>query len=125
MTAERRASKLEQEIIKQGGVPDGYDPINVEFFRFQKHGDKVVGVLLIKKPITITGSKSSTFKYRVRLVNGNEVSFLGNIQLDEKLSNVNPGREVYIEYISDMPIEGSTNQMKEFLVALKSRNSPQ
>lgn len=116
---------LESEIIKHGGVPEGYEPIDVEFFRFHKHGDKVVGQLLLKKPITVTdyktGNKNVTQKYRVRRDDGSETSFIGNIQLDDKMAYVNPGKYVYIEYINDVLVEGTTNQMKEFLVAVKNK----
>jgi hypothetical protein len=106
---------LESEALKLGGVPEGWDEIDIEFYRFSKFGDKVVGVLLLKKPITM-GKGNMTQKYHVRLDDGKKVSFLGSIQLDEKLSNVVPGTLVWIEYIGDIPVEGTTNTMKQFKV---------
>ena len=118
MTQEH-ASKLEQEILKQGGVPDGFESVDIEFFRFKEHGDKVTGILLNKKPFQM-GKGNMTKKYYVKLGNGREISFLGNTQLDEKLDRVAAGAVIFIEYIGDIPIEGSTTPMKDFKVAIKT-----
>jgi hypothetical protein len=109
---------LVNEAIKQGAIPDGYDPVNIDFFKFEKPGDSITGQLLTKTITRINGSQVG--KYTVKVITdgkAHDVSFLGSVLLDEKLSRIAIGSNIFISYTGDEAAGGNT--MKRFNVATK------
>ena len=108
------------EAIKGGAVPEGYDEIDIEFIKFSNPGDKVMGVLVGKKEITLSRG-NRVGKYTVKIGDNKKVSFLGSVQMDEKLQNVPLLANVWIEYTHSENVEGQTYDMKFYKVFVKAR----
>jgi hypothetical protein len=89
--------------------------IETEFFKFDKPGTKVAGVLTMRTPVTIRGN--GTFRYTVQPATGNPVVFNGVRELNDKLANIDDGLYVEIEYSEDVDT-GQGRKMKSFVVAV-------
>lgn len=108
---------LTNEAIKQGGVPDGYAEVVIEFFQFKTEGDKLEGRLLTKQQTSVRGNKVG--KYTLKGSDGKRYSFLGGVHLDELLANLSLGSEVWIQYSHLEKIEDTGNELKRFKVFVK------
>jgi len=114
-------SRLEAEIIKAGGVPDGYTEIDVDFFQFKTPGDKLEGKLINKGVTTVKNGRVG--KYTIQRFEGGttkKTAFLGSVQLDELMTNVAVGAEILVIFMADEPLENSSYTMKRFKVYQKN-----
>lgn len=111
---------LEKEVIKEGGVPEGYDEVIVEFFQFQKEGDSIKGRLVTKQWITVRGSRCGKYTL-IRDPDNMKVAFLGSVLLDELLQNVGVGNEIYVVFTHKTAATEDSFEMKNFKVFSKSR----
>lgn len=110
---------LESEAMKQGGVPEGYTEVDVEFFSFKVPGDKITGTLLEKRETTVGQRNNKIGKYIIRTMTGKKFAFLGSVQLDEKMKTIPLGSECWIEYIGEQETDQNF-KMKTFKVFVKS-----
>src|SRR4030042_27607 len=106
---------VEREILGMGGVPEGYTPIEVEFFQFKTPGEKLEGRLINKSIISVRNGRVGKYTLQ-RHEDGQpkKTAFLGSIQLDELMSNATIGSEIYVMYIAEEAIENSSFKMKRF-----------
>lgn len=107
---------LVAEAMKQGAIPEGYREIEVDFFQFKKAGDMVTGQLVNKAQIQVKGGRVG--KYTINKADNKKVAFLGSVQLDELMSNVNIGARIQVVYVSDETLENK-NVMKKFKLYVK------
>lgn len=87
---------LTTEAMKAGGIPDGYDEVQVTFFQFKNEGDTIEGRLISKNVTTIRGNKIG--KYVIMKPDTERITFLGGVHLDELMANVGVGNEIKILY---------------------------
>src|SRR4030042_402406 len=105
------------EAIKQGGIPDGYYEISVEFFQFKTEGDKLEGRLIDKSHTRIRGNDIG--KYNM-ICGVRRVVFLGGVHLDELLSSVPVGSEIFIQYTHKELTGDKSYELKRFKVFVKA-----
>jgi len=111
---------LLNEAAKQGAVPDGFEPVDIEFFQFKEPGDSLTGRLVAKNTVRMSGG--TVGKYTMQVISEGKVhdmSFLGSTLLDEKLSRVANGSNIYICYTGDESTGKTGLAMKHFTVAVK------
>lgn len=109
---------LMNEALKAGGVPEGYGEVTVDFYRFENEGDHLAGRLVNKTQTTVRGNRIG--KYVLIAANNRRVTFLGGVDLDEKLANVGIGNEVFIQYTHKEPSGEKDYEMKRFRVFVKA-----
>ena len=106
------------EVLKQGGVPDGMHEVEVEFFQFKNTGDHINGKLLNKTIVTM-GRGNKCGKYKVLKTDGKLASFLGSVELDDKMADIPVQSTILVEYKGAEKIAGTSNEIKHFRVYLK------
>jgi hypothetical protein len=114
---------LEKKAIMDGELPDGFEPIDIGFFQFQEPGDHITGRLVVKGNTRINGA--TVGKYTIQEIQDGkvkDVSFLGSVLLDEKLSRIPNGSNIFISYLGEIPTGDKGNKMKKFNVAVKKSN---
>jgi hypothetical protein len=104
------------EAIKQGGVPEGYAEVVVEFFQFKDEGDNIAGRLVGKTTTQIRGNRIG--KYTV-MKDGKRFAFLGGVHLDELMSNIGIGNEIWVQYTHKEKTSGEGFELKKFKVFSK------
>ena len=109
---------LVTEAMKQGGVPEGYAEVVIDFFQFKQEGDHLEGRLVSKTQTVVRGNKIG--KYTLIMKNNHRVSFLGGVDLDEKMANVGVGNEIWVQYTHKEPTSGEGFEMKRFKVFVKA-----
>lgn len=107
------------EALKDGGIPEGYAEVDVEFYRFENPGDKLQGILINKTQTTIKGG-NRIGKYTIKKQDGKKVAFLGSVQLDEKMSNIGLGQDVWVQFTHKESLGDTGNEMKCFKVFVKT-----
>lgn len=121
MNDQSKNSPLVNEALKNGAVPDGFEPVeDIEFFQFKEIGDHITGRLIIKSTTRISGTPVG--KYTVQVMeNGmvKKVAFLGSMLLDEKLATIPNGSNIYVAFTSEEATGQAGNKMKHFTVATK------
>ena len=108
------------EALKSGAIPEGYEPVEIDFFQFKEPGDFITGRLIVKGSTRISGAPVG--KYTIQsIVDGKikDVSFLGSVLLDEKMSRIANGSNIYVAFTGEEPIGNAGNKMKHFTVATK------
>lgn len=113
-------TNLINEARKMGAVPEGFDPVDIEFYQFKEPGDTLTGRLVAKNTIRMSGG--TVGKYTMQVISEgkvHDVSFLGSTLLDEKLSRVPNGSNIYICYTGDESTGKTGLAMKHFTVAIK------
>ena len=79
--------KIEYEDVEAG-----------DFFKFEKIGDSIAGVLVHKG--TIQFSNGTVGSYKLMLPDGSEVKFNGATTLDEKMRDISVNTPVRIELVA-------------------------
>lgn len=84
--------------------------VGSEFYKFEKKGQEVVGVLVAKGTIGIKGQE--TTRWEVQTPEG-LVAFLGGVSLDIMLNKIDTGTMIKIVYKGKVKTLGGT-QVKEY-----------
>jgi len=105
------------EAFKMGAVPDGYTEVQVDFFKFENEGDHIEGRLVNKTAVQVRGNRVG--KYTM-ICGIRRVAFLGGVQLDELMTNVGIGHEVFIQYTHKEKTGEQDFEMKKFKVFVKA-----
>lgn len=108
---------LTKEAIKEGGFPEGWNEVKVDYFKFEHEGDYISGRLISKTVTTVRGNKLG--KYTLMRENGSRVTFLGSVDLDEKMAGVPQGNLVHIQYTHQEKTDQDGFMMKRFRVGQK------
>ncbi len=90
-----------------------FQPIDADFFRFEKVGDKVEGTLVESRAMVIRGNDA--MRYKLRLDGGAMVALHGSAEIDDKLTEVQNGQYVRITYTGETPTSGGFN-VKQYKV---------
>lgn len=106
------------EAVKMGGVPEGYAEVVIDFFQFKNEGDHISGRLVSKLTTVVRGNKIG--KYTIITPENRRVSFLGGVDLDEKMNNVGIGNEIYVQYTHKEQTSSEGFEMKRFKVFVKA-----
>jgi len=116
----KNTGSLVNHAMQEGAIPEGYSPVDITFFRFEKPGDKLEGRLIGKTSIQPTkGGKCG--KYTVADGQNKKFTFLGSVQLDDIMFNIGLGSQIMIVFTHKETLE-NLNEMKFFKVYTKNAN---
>lgn len=109
---------LMEEALKQGGVPEGFKEVEVDFYRFKTVGDFLTGKLISKAAVNVGPKGNRTGKYTILDSESKMISFLGSAELDEKMARIAIGATVLVQYIGSENLEEG-RELKHFRALVK------
>lgn len=92
---------------------DKWREVSIDFHRFTKEDEELVGELIDKDTLTIRDAEVG--KYTLLQADGKKVAFLGGIQIDPLMADIDIGSQVRIVHLGRVPTT-SGMQVKTFKV---------
>ena len=92
---------------------DKWKEVSIDFHQFTQDGDELIGELVDKDSLTIRDAEVG--KYTLLLADGKKVAFLGGIQLDPLMADIDVGTKVRLSYLGRVPTS-SGMKVKTFKV---------
>jgi len=96
---------------KKPAEEQGWEEIGAEFYRFEKAGDTIEGVLL-KKDVQVMRD-AEVGRFEVELAEGKRVAFLGGVQLDRLMDDCLVGDRVKLVFQGKVKTSSGT-EVKDF-----------
>ncbi len=90
---------VENQAKRMGAIPDGYQEIVVDWFKFEVPGDYIEGMLVGKTQVTVRSSRIG--KYTLMRDDKTKVGFLGGAQLDDLMVSVQYGQSVFVQFVGE------------------------
>ncbi len=102
---------------KDSGIPAGFEEVEASFFKFDKVGDSIQGVLESRDFALIDGRDVPRFTL---VTDGGMVQFLAPKLLEQRVDLVQDGEEIIIHYIGNVKTKDGKQTMRDFKVYRKT-----
>ncbi len=99
---------------------DGFEEISIDFHRFEKENDMLEGEVVGKDTITIRDADVG--KYTIQSPDGKRTAFLGGVQLDPLMEDVEVGDTIRLIFMGKQKTSGNT-EVKTFKLMRKRQTA--